>query len=487
MNQRTAKNSLFRFRCSNCNFRLKTSQANRGNQVVCPKCKHLIKAERHANQPLPEESVIQRLDSSIDNWVRTTCTCGKLIKAPASFAGRTGHCPQCGKTVTMPQLGETVSSSLEVSTLVEAPSEESLLMAVNQQDPASDKTDPQAPADPTKIKYSRITPPSDPESAPDEQFIRAACICGAEVHALPSLAGKVIDCPKCKRMIHLPHKPKPRPVFDFDAMGRKDLSFGGESQVFSPEDISAGPGGDLLAQIDQSKATVIPVTQAEWNREKQARAINIRKIRGANRIEIAIDSTALAVTTKWENFRQTLRDKPGISLAVAAVAVVAGSIVTVVQYNNHWRGVSNAVKVVQPASKVQFYDTASGKLFTVMSDTLPPAHSPDAGATPTSVPTGFRAYRFTCGSCASASEDDVGFIESMRPEIKSGWERRMQVTGVLNVPSLLTSSPQDLRGRLISETTTIKWVDASSKEGQDLISKAKAKPCPGGQTVTACD
>ncbi len=480
MAEKLRKNALFRFRCAHCNLRLKTQTSNKGRMLVCPQCKHAITAERAPQERPPEESIIQRLDATVDQWVRTTCTCGKLIKAPAAFAGRTGNCPQCGKTITMPELGETLSSSLEVSTLVQAPSEESLLMAVGDMD----SSDIPAPTvSDNGITYSRLTPLK--QEPQEQQFVRAACICGAEVHAGIEMAGKTVHCPKCKTLLRLPNKPLARPIFDFDDMASQDISFGGESLVFKPHMVSGGE--NLFDQIDASKEIdAIPVTEAEWKREKQTRAINIRTIRGASPLETQARVLALAVSDAAGSVKKTLWGTPIARLAVSSCFLGGAFILFAVQYQNYWSGIDNSLPSMAAVQSVQFYDTGSGIVFSVPSDTLPPTMAPSQSDKPTQEPAGFRAYRFSCDNCSSDQEIFVGFIESMTPAAKSGWQRRMEVTGDPRVTPLMDPSAPPSAGRLVSKPTPIHWVEASSPEGSALIHTVLNTKCPNSQSPQWC-
>ncbi len=477
MSQLTRKSALFRFRCSKCNIRLKVDAVNRGKPIVCPQCKNVIVAERHTQNEIPEESIIQRLDESVDQWVRTQCTCGKLIKAPAAFAGRTGHCPQCSRPITMPELGETFSSSIEVSTFVEAPSEESLLMAVGG-DEALEEIQSEK-----EVTYSRLSPV---EQEPEEpQFVRAACVCGAEVHAALNMAGKTVRCPKCDTLLYLPSKPLKRPIFDFDAMGRKDLNFNGESIVFKPHMISGGQ--DLFKEIDASKEIKVAVTQSEWDHEKQVRALKIRSIRGDNPLQIKLRAFALAVTNTTAQVKKTLWGTQLSALITNSVVLLAAVILFIIQYNLYWLQPGNNFTSVQLPTQIQFYDIGDTKLFYVSSDTLPPISAPSQGGVIDGNFYGVRAYLFGCDGCGPDKETFVGLLESMTDATRNGYKRKMEITGVPKVPSLFDLDSAPNPGRLISMPKPIHWVEAASPQGITLMESATHTKCPNGRTADLCN
>ena len=57
----------------------------------------------------PTKPVISPAASSIgqDQFIRVTCTCGKVVKAPLEWAGTVGNCPRCGKKILMPKVPGT--------------------------------------------------------------------------------------------------------------------------------------------------------------------------------------------------------------------------------------------------------------------------------------------------------------------------------------------------------------------------------------------
>jgi membrane associated rhomboid family serine protease len=53
----------------------------------------------------PVEVVTQGQVEAQPEFVRVMCSCGEKVKFPAKYTGRTGRCPQCGRVIAIPQTG----------------------------------------------------------------------------------------------------------------------------------------------------------------------------------------------------------------------------------------------------------------------------------------------------------------------------------------------------------------------------------------------
>ncbi len=51
---------------------------------------------------LAGESAVSEAEKSKDEFIRFSCQCGKKIKVPKEYAGRSGRCPKCKRTVQVP-------------------------------------------------------------------------------------------------------------------------------------------------------------------------------------------------------------------------------------------------------------------------------------------------------------------------------------------------------------------------------------------------
>jgi membrane associated rhomboid family serine protease len=93
-------------------------------------------------------------------FIRLVCPCGKKIRAPALYAGKTGRCPECGCDVEIPE---------------------------------QKAVEPQATAPQT--------------NRPTAESIRFVCPCGKRVKVPAAFAGKSGRCPKCGSPLKIPQKP----------------------------------------------------------------------------------------------------------------------------------------------------------------------------------------------------------------------------------------------------------------------------------------
>lgn len=51
---------------------------------------------------LAGESAVSKAEKSKDEFIRFSCQCGKKIKVPKEYAGRSGRCPRCKRAVQVP-------------------------------------------------------------------------------------------------------------------------------------------------------------------------------------------------------------------------------------------------------------------------------------------------------------------------------------------------------------------------------------------------
>src|SRR5690606_22803013 len=89
-------------------------------------------------------------------------------------------------------------------------------------------------------------------------------------------------------------------------------------------------------------------------------------------------------------FRDWLNKRSAIVTVLAVVVLIAALGFIIMQA----RGKPYRPQIVP----VYYYDLGSGKLFTAMSDQIPPIQS-DSGSGPGGMPQGVRAYVYACGDC----------------------------------------------------------------------------------------
>jgi len=91
-----------------CGRRIQATRQYAGKLVTCPHCKAKVRVPDAGSRSDPE---IRDLKSEIDAHIRFRCHCGKVVKVPAGYAGRSGTCPRCHSRITVPRsdaAGESV-------------------------------------------------------------------------------------------------------------------------------------------------------------------------------------------------------------------------------------------------------------------------------------------------------------------------------------------------------------------------------------------
>ncbi len=88
-----------RVRCA-CGKALRVSRQYAGKTVVCPQCGAAVAVP--GDGPAAASGTRRPL-SRTDDFIRLRCACGKRIKVPGRYAGRSGTCPQCGARIRIPR------------------------------------------------------------------------------------------------------------------------------------------------------------------------------------------------------------------------------------------------------------------------------------------------------------------------------------------------------------------------------------------------
>jgi hypothetical protein len=79
-----------------CGGTVKVSRQYAGRTVRCPNCRQPVVI------PCQTDSFGSAPPPTRDRLIRFTCGCGKKLRVPAHYAGRTGKCPQCGTKLKIP-------------------------------------------------------------------------------------------------------------------------------------------------------------------------------------------------------------------------------------------------------------------------------------------------------------------------------------------------------------------------------------------------
>ena len=91
-----------------CGNAIRVTRQYAGRTVRCPRCRHPVvipaKTEFFGPAPALPPIVASRPKKAPDKHIRLICTCGKRMKAPVQYAGRSAKCPQCGNRLKIPNL-----------------------------------------------------------------------------------------------------------------------------------------------------------------------------------------------------------------------------------------------------------------------------------------------------------------------------------------------------------------------------------------------
>ncbi|MHC4478955.1 MAG: rhomboid family intramembrane serine protease [Planctomycetota bacterium] len=84
-----------------CGKRIKAPASDAGKTGRCPKCNAELKIPDIAKaQPKKTSAPTPK---PADDLIRFTCSCGKRVKVPVTFAGKTGRCPKCSTPLKIPE------------------------------------------------------------------------------------------------------------------------------------------------------------------------------------------------------------------------------------------------------------------------------------------------------------------------------------------------------------------------------------------------
>jgi membrane associated rhomboid family serine protease/DNA-directed RNA polymerase subunit RPC12/RpoP len=91
-----------------CGHVIRVTRQYAGRTVRCSRCRHpvVIPARTEFFGPAPALPPVAagRPKQAKDKHIRFVCTCGKRMKVPLEYAGRSAKCPQCGARLKIPDL-----------------------------------------------------------------------------------------------------------------------------------------------------------------------------------------------------------------------------------------------------------------------------------------------------------------------------------------------------------------------------------------------
>jgi membrane associated rhomboid family serine protease/DNA-directed RNA polymerase subunit RPC12/RpoP len=86
--------------CS-CGRKIRAPRQYAGKTVLCPRCRERVLIPG-TSEPETQREKTPAPKPPGDGAIRFTCQCGRRITVPARYAGKLGKCPQCGERVRVP-------------------------------------------------------------------------------------------------------------------------------------------------------------------------------------------------------------------------------------------------------------------------------------------------------------------------------------------------------------------------------------------------
>jgi membrane associated rhomboid family serine protease/DNA-directed RNA polymerase subunit RPC12/RpoP len=91
-----------------CGNPIRVTRQYAGRTVRCPRCRRSVvvpdKTDFFGPAPALPPVVVSKPEKAQDKHIRFICTCGKKLKAPARYGGRSIKCPHCGISLKIPNL-----------------------------------------------------------------------------------------------------------------------------------------------------------------------------------------------------------------------------------------------------------------------------------------------------------------------------------------------------------------------------------------------
>jgi hypothetical protein len=156
----------------------------------------------------------------------------------------------------------------------------------------------------------------------------------------------------------------------------------------------------------------------------------------------------------------TLR-KPSVGAPVAAVALLAAVVITVLSLSG-----GDTAKL--SFTSVFYYDVQAKNLFPGPPGQSPPIDAPSGGKTKDGVPAGATAGVFSCSGCTE-KEWFIGWVETRTKPSDYAYKDAQEMK----------------EARIVMDPQDGNWVIANSPEGL-AIKGLKNHPCPGGKEPVQC-
>ena len=91
-----------------CGQPIRVTRQYAGRTVRCPRCRHSVVIPNNTDffgpAPVLPPLAVSKPEKAQDKHIHFVCTCGKKMKAPVQYAGRSVKCPRCGIRLKIPNL-----------------------------------------------------------------------------------------------------------------------------------------------------------------------------------------------------------------------------------------------------------------------------------------------------------------------------------------------------------------------------------------------
>lgn len=411
--------ALLRIIC-NCGARLRVADTSRGKSVRCSYCNADIFVPKvYRTRQVTEENPQGVV------WIRATCACAKVIKAPEEWLGKVGKCPKCRRDLAL------------------------LDMLAEQSPPGEDE----------KIA-KEIDTPSDDEVRRSPSKTGTGQASGIRPSPKTTVGGRSsaggLAAVKETQKDATRESRTPGDSSTGSVSGLLDLA-AGEEPIIGPDD-----GADLFEgrrPPPPPGASIDAPPSPEFTKPE-----------GPKR-----------------SLRQRLfLDHPVAPYGVAALlAILSGWNVFRFEASVNAR---DSARWSAPAAPVYFLDLGTGRPFVMDGDVVPPVDAPSGFAPNEDTKGGVRVYLFACGQCKSPEQATIGFVESFTKTGKTAAESMNYIIDSGQPPELARDSETKMMsGRLIGQVDgqNATWDPANSTMAAVRVSRLNRK-CEDGRQPVLC-
>jgi hypothetical protein len=395
------------------------------------------------NKRTPGKAIIA--NEEVEAWIRTSCGCGKVIKVPPEWGGRTGQCPRCFAEVIMPR-----------PVVIESTGEHEATEVL--------EADPPSPANAGPLEpWKGTTPVPNPNPQPARQRDEQ------EVNERPD---RPLPSPKPKPMPGLTHvsaTASSGSSIDLNAPVVKVRKHSSKPAV-NPDASAPTPSRSLTHSglLDLTNREQVPIVDGfaanTWSALRDQR---FRQVVGS--------SPGNIVRFVGRAFAHSFRTRPMAPLSVGVIFIAA-----VAAMGFAFRPPAPVLaRPDDPPHDVYYYDLQTGDVFSHINSDLSPIVTP--WQQPGSTPRGVRAYIYTCGHCVS-NEWDIMFVETYSPPAREAWVRHNS-GGKADASG---APPSATAGRMIADPKKQQWVSITDAGAREFIERPATRACAEGKYPRRC-